>query len=494
MRVRWALQCLAFAAGAAAMAGCSLAPPYKVPTTASPAPSFKELGEWKEAQPADAIPRGPWWNIFQDGQLDALENRVSVSNQNLQAALARLEQARAQTREARSAYFPTVTASASAIRQRQSINSPLYNSTKPPIYNDFTLEADVSYEFDLFGRVRNTVAAARATQQSSAADLAVLDLATHAELASDYFMLCSDDTQAVLLDHTVADYAQALQLTENLYNGGAAPLSDLEQARAQLETAKTQAADIRLSRAQLEHAVAVLVGEQASTFHIDLAPLKADVVPPALDPGLPSALLERRPDVASAERLVAAANAQIGVARAAYFPIFNLSTGSVATTLAGFQSTSTSNWISAPSRLWSVGPAGVLTVFDAGLHRAQSAYAHAQYDEHVADYRGAVLTAYQEVEDNLAALRQLQEESVSEANAVRASASALQQAQYRYQGGIVTYLEVVTEENAALSAQLSAVSIQTRRLNASVLLVKALGGGWENPQATQMQHAASEAP
>jgi NodT family efflux transporter outer membrane factor (OMF) lipoprotein len=491
MSARWAS--LVFAT-AAALAACSLAPPYKVPTTAPPPPSYKELCEWKEAQPTDAIARGPWWTVFQDGALDALEKQVSVSNQNLKAALARLEQARAQTREARSAYFPTVTANASAIRERQSIYSPTYNSTKPPIYNDFTLEADVSYEFDVFGRVRNTVAAARATQQSSAADLAALDLSTHAELATDYFMLRSDDAQTVPLDHTVADYAQALQLTEYLYNGGAAPLSDLEQARAQLETAKTQAADVRLSRAQLEHAIAVLVGAQAATFHIDPQPLRPEVVPPAIDPGLPSALLERRPDVASAERLVAAANARIGVARAAYFPVFNLSTGSVATTLAGFESTSASNWISAPSRMWSVGPAGVLTVFDAGLHQAQSAYAHAQYDEQVADYRNSVLTAYQEVEDNLAALRQLQEESVSEANAVQASESALQQAQYRYQGGIVTYLEVVTEENAALSAQLSAVSIQTRRLNASVLLVKALGGGWENPQATQTAHVASEAP
>lgn len=491
MSARWEALVLGVAA---ALGGCSLAPTYKVPETAPPPPSYKEVGDWKQSTPADSIPRGSWWSLYQDGALDALEDRVTVSNQNLKAALARLEQARAQTREARAAYFPTVNADASAIRTRQSINSPTYNPGKPAIYNDFTLEADVSYEFDIFGRIRNTVSAARATQQSSAADLATLDLSTHAELATDYFMLRSDDAQALLLDHTVADYARALELTENLYNGGAAPLSDLEQARAQLETAKTQAADIRLSRAQLEHAIAVLIGEQPSTFHIDPAPLMPDVAPPPVDPGLPSALLERRPDVASAERQVAAANARIGIARAAYFPVFNLSTGSLATTLAGFESTSASNWISAPSRMWSVGPAGLLTVFDGGLHRAQSAYAHAQYDEQVADYRGAVLVAYQEVEDNIAALRQLEQESVSEAAAVRASASALQQAQYRYQGGIVTYLEVVTEENAALSAQLSAVSIQTRRLNASVLLVKALGGGWDNPLAREPAHAASEAP
>jgi NodT family efflux transporter outer membrane factor (OMF) lipoprotein len=292
----------------------------------------------------------------------------------------------------------------------------------------------------------------------------------------------------MLLDHTVADYARALQLTENLYNGGAAPLSDLEQARAQLETAKTQAADIRLNRAQSEHAIAVLLGEQASSFHIDPTPLEANAVPPAIDPGLPSALLERRPDVAGAERRVASANAQIGVARAAYFPVFSLAA------TAGFESTAISNWISAPSRLWSLGPAGVLTLFDGGLHHAQSAYAHAVYDEQVADYRGTVLSAYQEVEDNLAALRQLQEESVSEAAAVAATKSALEQAQYRYQGGIVTYLEVVTEENAALSAQLSAADIQLRRLNASVVLVKALGGSWQNPLATPAAPLADRAP
>jgi NodT family efflux transporter outer membrane factor (OMF) lipoprotein len=479
-----------------ALAGCSLAPTYKTPSTAPPPPSYRAVGDWKQAEPADAAVRGPWWSIYQDAALDALEGRVSASNQNVKAALARLDEARAQTRIARAGYFPTITAEANAARERESINSPTYNTLKPGVFNDFQLEGGfVSYEVDVFGRVRNTVAAARASQQASAADLAVLDLSTQAELATDYFTLRSDDTQARLLDHTVADYAQALQLTQNLYNGGAAPLSDLEQARAQLETAKTQAADIRLRRAQTEHAIAVLIGEQASAFHIDPTPLPADIGPPAVDLGLPSALLERRPDVASAERLVAAANARIGVARAAYFPVFSLSA------VAGFESTAISNWISAPSRLWALGAsspaaasAGVLTLFDGGLHRAQSAYAHAAHDEQVADYRGTVLTAYQEVEDNLAALRELEKESVSEAAAVAATASALQQAQYRYQGGIVTYLEVVTEENASLSAQLSAADIQVRRLNASVLLVKALGGGWENPLATQTTATAQQAP
>ncbi len=322
--------------------------------------------------------------------------------------------------------------------------------------------------------MRNAVASAKATQQASAADLATLDLAIHAELANDYFSLRSQDTQQQLLDKTVEDYSKALVLTRNLYEGGAAALTDVAQAQAQLETARTQAADIRLQRAQTEHAIAVLLGRNPAAFHMDASPLPGSTAPPGIDPGLPSALLERRPDVSAAERRTAAANAQIGVARAAYFPVFSLGAA------AGFDSTSASNWLTAPSRLWSAGPAaGVLTVFDAGRHRAQSAQARAAYDEQVADYRNTVLNAYREVEDNLAALRQLQQESVSEAAAVQATATALEQAQYRYKAGLVTYLEVSTAENTSLQAQLANVSIQLRRMSASVLLVKALGGGWE---------------
>jgi NodT family efflux transporter outer membrane factor (OMF) lipoprotein len=300
-------------------------------------------------------------------------------------------------------------------------------------------------------------------------------LAIHAELAGDYFSLRSQDTQQQLFDTTVEDYTKALELTQNLYNGGAAALTDVAQAQAQLETARTQAADIRLQRAQTEHAIAVLLGRNPSAFHMDASPMLVSAAPPPIDPGLPSSLLERRPDVAAAERRTAAANAQIGVARAAYFPVFSFGAA------AGFDSTSASNWLTAPSRLWSVGPAeGILTVFDAGRHRAQSAQAKAVYDEQVADYRNTVLTAYREVEDNLAALRQLQQESVSEAAAVKATATALEQAQYRYKAGLVTYLEVAIAENTALQAQLANVSIQLRRMSASVLLIKALGGGWRS--------------
>lgn len=457
-----------------AVGACSLAPAYRTPETASPPVAYREAGTWKEAQPADGWPRGPWWSIFNDPKLDALEMRVTAANQDLKAAFARLQQARAGTRIARSAYFPTVTVGSDVSRSRTSVNSPAYSSTKPAITNDFVLEADVSYEIDVWGRVRDQVTAARATEQASAADLASFDVSTHAELAADYFMLRSEDAQQEILDHTVADYVKALELTQNLYDGGAAPISDLQQAQAQLHTAQTQAADNLLNRAQTEHAIAVLLGEAASTFHLDAQPLPLDLVPPAIDPGLPSALLERRPDVAAAERRVAAANAGIGVARTAFFPVFGLLGAG------GYESTTTSNWITAPSQLWSLGPTALLTVFDGGLHRAQSAQAHAVYDEQVADYRRTVLTAFQEVEDELAALRQLEQEGASQAAAVTATQGALEQAQYRYQGGIVTYLEVVAAENAALAARLSAVDIEVRRLQATVSLVKALGGGWDS--------------
>jgi NodT family efflux transporter outer membrane factor (OMF) lipoprotein len=461
------------------LTACSFAPVYKTPESV-PAPSaYKESGDWKAAQPLDNQSRGEWWSLFQDPQLNALEAKVGDANQDLKAAFARLQQARAATRIARADLFPTLNVGSTATRSRTSVNSPIYFPGENPIYNNFDLEADFSYEIDVWGRVRNAVTSAKASQQASAADLATLNLSIHAELATDYFALRAEDTQQMLLDKTVADYTQSLQLTQNLYNGGGAAAADVAQAQAQLETARTQAADIRLQRAQSEHAIAVLLGENPSTFQAQPNPLVTESTPPAVDPGLPSSLLERRPDVAAAERRVAAANAQIGVARAAYFPVFSLAAA------AGFDSMRSSNWLTAPSRLWSVGPAGLLTVFDAGRHRAQAAQAKAAYDEQVANYRSTVLTAYQEVEDNLAALRQLQEESVTEAAAVTATGKALAQAQYRYKAGLVTYLEVATTETTALQAQLSNVTIQQRRLNASVLLVKALGGGWQNGEPNE---------
>ena len=456
-----------------ALAACSLAPTYHVPDSAPAAPAFKEAEGWKQAAPADAAARGAWWEVYGDAGLNALEQKVGAGNQSLQAALARLQQARAQTRFAGAAQAPTVSAQTGVTRSRTSVNGPTYKPGSDPVGNNYNLGLDFSYELDVFGRVRSQVSAAEAGQQASAADLATLDLSLHAELASDYFALRSYDAQQDLLDRTVQEYAKALELNENLFKGGARAAIDVEQARAQLETARTRAADQRLQRKQMEHAIAVLLGENPSTFSLPAQPLADALMPPAIDTGLPSTLLERRPDVAAAERRVAAANAEIGVAKAAYFPIFSLAA------VFGFDSTHTGSWLQAPSRAWSVGPAAALTLFDGGRRRAQNEQAQAAFDEQAANYRNTVLTAYREVEDNLAALRQLEQESVSQNAAATAAGKALQQSNYRYQGGVTTYLEVSVNQNAALQAQLAAAAIQLRRLQASIQLVKALGGGWK---------------
>ena len=461
----------------AAAAGCSFAPPYKIPDTAKAPEQYKEAGDWKIAQPQDAAPRGAWWTMYGDPGLSVLEDKIRDSNLTLKAAFARLQQARAQYRIARADLFPSVTADPYATRERFSENAPKSLPGYPATVNDFLAGADFSYEIDLWGRVRNEVSAARANRQASAADLASIELSLRAQLAEDYFNLRADDAEVKLLDRTVEDYKKSLGLVTHLFDGGAAALADVAQAQAQLDNALTQAADVRLQRAQAEHAIAVLVGESPSTFTLSVNALPTEAAPPPIDPGLPSTLLERRPDIAEAERRVAAANAQIGVARAAYFPQFTLgATG-------GFESTRTSNLLDGPSRFWSVGPQVSLPIFEGGRLVAQTAQAKAAYEEQVADYRNAVITAYQDVEDNLAALRQLQSESDTDAAAVQATRTALQQVQDRYDAGIVTFLEVATAETAALQAQISAVNIQARRMSASVLLIKALGGGWRSPQA-----------
>jgi NodT family efflux transporter outer membrane factor (OMF) lipoprotein len=459
-------------------AACSFAPPYKVPDSAETPAQYKELGDWTAAEPKDSLPRGSWWSVFNDPQLDALQDKIRDSNLTLKAALARLQQARAQYRIARADLFPTITADSYANRERFSVNAPKSLPGYPSSLNDFLVGADFSYEVDLWGRVRNQVEAAKATRQASAADLASIELSVRAQLAEDYFNLRAADAEMQLLDRTVSDYTQSLELTNNLFNGGAAALADVAQAQAQLYNARTQAADIRLQRAQAEHAIAVLEGQNPSTFALPQNPLPLDLAPPTVDPGLPSTLLERRPDVAEAERHVASANAQIGVARAAYFPKFTLAASG------GLESTRASNWLTAPSRYWSLGPQVSLPLFEGGRLLAQTDQAKAVYDEQVANYRNTVLTAYQEVEDNLAALRQLQVEGETDAAAVQATGTALRQAQDRYRAGIVTYLEVASAETAALQAQLAAVNIEARRMSASVLLVKALGGGWRQPLAT----------
>lgn len=463
---------IAILAGAWLLSACSFAPPYKVPASASAPDAYRESGHWKLAEPADGTVRGDWWLMYRDDELTELEGRAAGNNQDLKAAFARLEQARADTRVARADLFPMVTGQASAQRARISPNSPTYVEEKPTEGNDFNLEADVSYEFDLWGRVRNEIAAARATQQASAADLGLVRLSIEADVATDYFALRSYDTQQRLLDATVEDYRKSADLTQTLFDGGAAALADVEQARAQLHSAETQQADTHLLRAQMEHAIGVLLGENPSTFALAVYPLRVNASPPPIDPGMPSALLERRPDVAEAERRVAAANAQIGEARAAYFPQFTFGASG------GLNSISASTLIDAPSLFWSVGPQVSIPIFEGGRLVAQTARAKAAYAEQVANYRNTVLGAYRDVEDNLAALRQLEVESTTQSEAVEASNIALQKAQDRYQEGLVTYLEVASTETTALQAELSGINILTRRLNASVLLIKALGGGW----------------
>jgi NodT family efflux transporter outer membrane factor (OMF) lipoprotein len=471
---------------AALVAGCSFAPPYHVPRSPSAPAEYKEQAGWKVAEPRDSAARGDWWSMFEDPELDRLEQKLHGDNLSLKAAYARLEQARAQYRIARADLFPTITANPQATREKLSTHQPRFIAGFPSLYNDFVAGADFSYELDLWGRVRNEVAEARANRQASAADLINTELMLRAELAVDYFTLRTDDAQTQVIDQTTEAYGRSLELTSSLFKGGAAALSDVAQSQAQLETARTQAAEIRLQRAQTEHAIAVLLGENPSTFSLPPRPLPLEVTPPPVDPGLPSALLERRPDIAEAERRVAAANAAIGEARAAYFPQFKLLAD------AGFESTRPGNWFTAPSEFWAFGPQVTMPIFEGGRLRAATARARAAFDEQVANYRNSVLTAYQDVEDNLAALRQLQVEAQTDQAAVEATATALDQAQKRYEAGIITYLEVATAQTAALQAQLAAVSIQSRRMSAAVLLIKALGGGWQNPRS--LAAAASKSP
>jgi len=463
-------------AGLMLLCGCVVGPRYSRPSATVPT-DYKETPQnWKPAQPADQTLKGKWWEVYQDPQLDALEEKINISNQSLKAAQAQFEQARATVRYNRADYYPTVTAGVAATRERFSANRPLNTLTGTngqllnETTNDLIIPVDMSYEPDVWGRVRRTVEAARANAQASLADVESISLSVHAELAVDYFSARELDAEAQLLDSTVASYVKQLELTENRYKGGVASQVDVAQAQTQLETARAQAIDVREQRTQFEHAIATLIGEPASNFSLPVAALNA--TPPVIPPGLPSELLERRPDIAANERLMAAANAQIGVAKAAYFPLFNL------TPSAGFESTTIVNWLSSPSAFALVGASAVVTAFDAGRRRAASDQARAAYDQTVANYRQDVLTAYQEVEDNLAALRLLQDESNTQTAAVAAAEHSLALSNNRYRGGVTTYLEVITAQTTALGNERTAVQISGRRMVDSVLLIKALGGGW----------------
>ncbi len=468
----------ALLAGQMVLIGCAVGPRYSRPSAPTPTDYKETPPNWKTAQPADQTLKGKWWEIYQDPQLNALEEKINISNQSLKAAQAQFAQARATVRYNRADYYPTITAGVSAARERYSENRPLAVGGVTTT-NDLIIPVDMSWEPDVWGRVRNTVAASRANAQATLADLESVSLSVHAELAVDYFSARELDAEGQLLDSTVASYVKQLELTENRFKGGVASQVDVAQAQTQLEQARAQAIDVREQRTQFEHAIAVLIGEPASNFTLPVAALNA--TPPVIPPGLPSELLERRPDIAANERLMAAANAQIGIAKAAYFPTFSLSPS------AGFESISIANWLSSPSAFAIVGASAVVTAFDAGRRRAVSDQARAGYDQTVANYRQDVLTAYQEVEDNLAALRLLEDESNTQTAAVAAAEHSLALSNNRYRGGVTTYLEVITAQTTALGNERTAVQISGRRMVDSVLLVKALGGGWSAASLTTVK-------
>jgi NodT family efflux transporter outer membrane factor (OMF) lipoprotein len=468
---RTSLAAMSLGLVASLLSACSLAPKYQPPATEEVS-VYKEAGDWAPAQPADGQERGAWWEVFGDRKLNELETQLNAANPDLQAAVARFVLARAVARQDSSSEFPTLGLGASATRARTSATAPLANlvGNVPVTSNNFLATLNLNWEIDLFGRLRNTAVAARAQAQSSEADAAAVALSLQAELASEYFSLRGDDTTISLLTDTIQVYDHAYELTSNRYREGIAAATDVDQADALRQNARAQLASVRRDRAQLEHAIAVLLGVMPSTFELQPARLAGSV--PALDSDLPSALLQRRPDVARAERAVAAANAQIGVARAAWFPIFTL-TGE-----GGFQSINTSQWFKAPSRLWSVGPSASVPLLDFGVRSAVNQQARASYDEAVANYRKTTLTAYQEVEDNLAALHHLADEVVADQAASKAAASAANHSDRRYDAGVADYIEVTTTHTAALQEERDAISARVLQFNAAVALVRATGGGW----------------
>jgi NodT family efflux transporter outer membrane factor (OMF) lipoprotein len=459
------------------LAGCTVGPNYRRPAAEVPA-TYKEVGNWKPAQPNEQNLGGNWWELFQDPQLNSLELQIDVSNQNLKAAQAQYTQARALVRYSRADLFPTVSVNPSATRTKTSSNRPPPSSTFNGItYNDFQIPFELSYQIDVWGRVRRTVESYRDQAQAGAADLATVNLSMHSQLALYYFQARLLDAEEQLLNSTVTQYEQALQLIESRYAGGIASDVEVQQARTQLETTRAQAIDVGVARAQYEHAVAVLIGKPPAEFTLSALPLT--MPPPSIPVALPSELLERRPDIAAAERRMAAANAQIGVAKAAYYP--NISLGAAG----GFESSAITTLLSGPSILWSAGPSAVLTVFDVGRRRAASDQAIAAYDQAVANYRQTVLTGFQQVEDNVAALRILEHEAQVQNDAVTAAQKYLELAITRYKGGVTSYLEVTTAQSAALSDELTAVNILGRRMVDAVTLVQALGGGWNTSELPQ---------
>ena len=458
------------------LGACSLAPPLKTPVVPT-GDAYKELGPWTPAQPADRLPRDSWWSLYDNQELDELEKQLIAGNPTLAAALADYTQAKALADQARAGLFPTLGVNGSTERARESVHAPLISNATSRYYNDNTLGGSVSYELDLWGQIRNEVATAKANAAASAADLENAQLSLIGQLVNDYIQLRSLDRDSKILVETVEAYTRALELTEQRHGAGIAPGLDVSQAQTQLDAARAQAAQTLAERALMEHAIAALLGVSASTFSIK--PQIVDIALPQIPSGVPATLLQRRPDIAAAQRRMMAANANIGVARAAYFPTITLGASG------GFQSTGYSNWLSAPSSFWAIGPNALLSVFDGGLRRAQVAQARAEFDASAANYRSTVVTAFQQVEDSLATLNHYHDASAEEKAAVDAAQRTLNFAMALYKQGATDYLTVVTSQTALLQTQLQALNFDTLQLSATVNLILALGGGWEDTAGPQ---------
>lgn len=470
-----------------AVAGCAVGPAYERPAVNTTA-AFKEAAVdgriWKNAEPRDHLPRGPWWEVFGDPVLNDLAVQVSTSNQNLKLAYAKYAQSQALVQSARAAYFPTVNLSGGQTRGQNATAGGV--RTNGPTTTDSVQLSANNWELDLWGRIRSGVDANTATAEAGIADIEATRLSLVAQLAQSYFSLRILDEQVKLLKQTVVDYQKALELTQNRYVAGVAAKSDVTQALTQLKSTQAQAIDAGIARAQYEHAIAVLVGKAPAEFTLPVTMLAARL--PDIPLSTPSDLLERRPDIAAAERRTAAANAQIGAAKAALFPALTLSAS------VGYRNSEWANLLTLPNRFWSIGPALALTLFDGGLKRSQVSQAEAVYDQNAATYRQTVLTAFQEVEDNLATIRILGEEAGVQGEAVKAAEESLFHVLNQYRAGVASYLNVITAQTAALSNNRAALDVQGRRFTASINLIKALGGGFDVKTAPAPTPAAAKAP
>ena len=464
MRTRTLTRWMSAAAGVTLLAACAVGPDYHRPKFDA-APSYKESADWKPSEPNDVLTRGPWWEIYKDEELNQLENRVDISNENIKAAAASFDQARALVAQARAGFWPTIGVSAG--RQRGAVGAG------PTITSD-TAAISGSWDLDIWGQIRRTVESDRASAQSSAAALAAARLSAQADLATDYFELRAQDQLQKLLDDTVVAEQLSLKITESRYKFGVAARADVVSAEAQLLSSQAQQVNARIQRAVLEHAIAVLIGQQPASFSIAPSSMRSDV--PTVPAGIPSTLLERRPDIAEAERKVAAANAQIGVATSAYFPSLLLSGSDQYTSLKW------SRLFNVPNRIWSLGPSLAETLIDGGLRRAEVAQARAAYDVSVDNYRQTVLSGFQQVEDDVVTLRVLEQQAVIEDAAVAAAREAEKLTLNQYKAGTVPYSSVITAQTTRLSAEQTALSVLSSRLQTSVALIEALGGGWDASQ------------